>query len=254
VLWEGFPPTSLAAGASADVSWFRRRKLRTTTGLFLQAFVTNIFPGPSGFDYATGSTGVARFDYWTSFDFAVDAGTLSNLAFAGTEHFVCELSPSNPPGQNTVFGLNEPGPGFNVPNFCVFGRNNYQWFGGPLPVLADHWYHIDLHVIYDNVAKTFSPTLFIDGVDQGLPINHSYAPAVLSGDINFFYGSDQFGGGGGAPSANEFTWLKDIIVGTAEGASDIVDLTTQAALAAAVAAGVGDNPPASLSVLTTSPF
>lgn len=230
---------------------FNRRT--TVTGPILQAFVSAIFPNPSGFDYAAGQSGAAQFDYWTSFDFAVSNGVIANLSFGGCDHFVCELSPTNPPNHWTNFGLNEPGPGFNVPTFCLEGKNGYQWFGGPAPV-ANNWYHIDLHVVYDNATQTFSPELFIDGVNMLVPTGHSYAPAFAPGDQFFYYGTDQFCGGHASPSSSELTWLRNITVGTVEGASDVADLTTAAELTTAILNGSGDNPAASLSVLTTAPF
>lgn len=247
------PGTAVAAGASVEISWFRklRRQVVATTPV-LQGFVSSVFPNPTGFDYAAANVSTAQFDYWVSFDFAVDPGVLANLAAGGCEHFVCELSPTTPPNQWTVFGINEPPPAGDVPTFCLEGRANYTWFGGPPPV-ADTWYHIDLHVVYDNATQTFSPELFIDAVNMNVPTGHSYGPLTAPGDQAFYFGTDQFCGGG-IPSTEELTWLRNITVGTSEGASDLADLTTVAELQTAIANGSGDDPAASLSVLTVDPF
>ncbi|HEX7070461.1 MAG TPA: hypothetical protein VF190_06635 [Rhodothermales bacterium] len=247
------PGSTVTAGGSVEQSWFRRVKRQVvTTAPILQAFVSNIFPNPSGFDYATGTAATNQFDYWVGYSFAVSPEVLANLSFGGCEHFVSEFSPSSPPNQWTVFGINEPFPPGTVPTFCLAGRNAYKWFGGPT-VVADTWYRIDLHVVYDTVGLTFNPVLYIDGVNQGVPTGHPTGGAI-PGDLNFFFGTDQFCGGSGAPDANEYTWLKNITVGTSQGASDIADLETSAQLTTAIANGSGDNPAASLSILTTNPF
>lgn len=254
VMWQAFDVFHpVAAGGSATVSWFhlnRPTALRPAT--VLQAFVSSVFPNPSGFDYATATNGASQFDYWVGFDFAVDAGAIGNLSTNGCEHFVFEGSPTTPLQQYVTFGINEPFPPGTVPTFELTGRNDYTWFGGPT-VAADTWYRLDLHVVYDTVGLTFNPTLFIDGVNQNVPLGHSLAPGPIPGDLNFFFGTDQFCGNG-HPSTEELTWLENITVGTTMGGSEIADLTTVAALQAAIAAGEGDNPAASLSVLNVAPF
>lgn len=250
---EAVPLTTVAVGGSADVSWFHTVTRPTVaTGPVLQAFVSSVFPNPSGPDYAAAIVANHKFDYWMSFDLAFDAGVLGNLAADGCTHLVAEGSPTTFGNHWVGFGLNEQGPGFNVPQFYLEGRNGYAWFGGPAPA-ADRWYHIDLHVVYDSGLLTFSPELFIDGIDQHVPTNYSVAPGPIPGDEVFYFGTDQFCGPG-VPSSEELTWLKQITVGTSEGGSEIADLTTAAELHTAITNGSGDNPAASLSVLTTNPF
>lgn len=209
-----------------------------------------MFPGPSGFDYAAASVAASQFDYWFSFDFAVDTGVLANIAAGGCQHFVAVGSPTTPANAQVTFGLNEQGPGFNVPQFFLGVAGGYSWFGGPVPA-PNTWYHVDLHVVYDNATLTTSPVLFIDGVNQNVPTGFPVG-IPYPGDKVFYFGSDQFCGGGA--SATENTWLGNVTVGTAEGANDLADLTTAAELQTAITNGVGDNPAASLSVLTASPF
>lgn len=245
--------TTVAAGASADVSWFQRVKPQTTVAVtVLQGSVSSVFPNPSGPDYAAASIASHQFDYWVGFDLAVDPGVLSNLAANGCDHLVFQGSPTTYANSWVAFGINEPGPGFNVPTFTLEGRSGYQWFGGPAPA-SDTWYHVDLHVVYDVPTLQFRPVLFINGVNQGVTTNYSVAPGPIPGDEFFYFGTGQFCGGG-VPSNEERTWLKNVTVGTTMGGTEISDLTTAAALHTAITNGSGDNPAVALTVLSSSPF
>ena len=254
VMWTAFDKsTPVAAGGSADVSWFHLDQPTTTqAGTVLQAFVSSIFPNPSGPDYAAfGPTGAAQFDYWIGLDLAIDAGVLGNLSTNGCAQLVFQGSPTTFANSYVAFGINEQGPGFNVPQFYLESRNAYSWFGGPT-VTSNLWYHIDLHVVYDLGTNQFDPTLFIDGINQGVPTNHPIG-GVPPGDKVFYFGTDQFCGAG-SPSNEEKTWQRNITIGTTRGGTEIADLTSAAALNTAITNGSGDNPAASLSVLTTLPF
>lgn len=215
--------------------------------------MSTTFGKPSGFDYATYTDAASWLEFWVSMDVAFNQNQINSLgpSAANVNNFA-EFPPGNvplqtPPNSESAMAIGSPFAPPGVPvGWQVEGRSYLSGFLDT--VSAFHWYHLDIHYKYDNATLTFSPELFVDGVNQG--ISSGGYPAAVSGARNFYFGTDQIVGGFG----DWYTWHRNIKIGTTKGGSEIADLSSKASLDAMVAAGVGDNPALSLSVLTHNPF